>query len=81
VALVAYFVYALVLPTLFGLLESSQERFAQVREWVDLNVAQSALFEGSVTGEQWQHIAVTATVWILLPALLGLRLAMRSEVK
>jgi ABC-type transport system involved in multi-copper enzyme maturation permease subunit len=81
VALVAYFVYSLVLPTVFGLLQSSQERFADIRPWVDLNYAQSALFEGSVTGEQWAHIAVTATVWILLPALLGLRLAMRSEVK
>ncbi len=81
VALVAYFVYSLVLPTVFGLLESSQERFADVRPWVDLNYAQAALFEGSVTGEQWAHIAVTATAWILLPALLGLRQAMRSEVK
>ena len=81
VALVAYFVYSLVLPTVFGLLQSSQERFADARPWVDLNYAQSALFEGSLTGEQWAHIAVTATAWILLPALLGLRLAMRSEVK
>jgi len=81
VALVAYFVYSLVLPTVFGLLASSQERFADVRPWVDLNFAQSALFEGSLTGEQWAHIAVTATIWIVLPALLGLRLAMRSEVK
>jgi len=81
VALVAYFVYSLLLPTVSGLLASSQEGFRDLRPWLDLNYAQSALFEGSLTGEQWAHVAVTATTWVVLPALVGLRLAMRSEVK
>lgn len=81
VALVAYFVYSLLLPTLSGLLASSQEAFRDLQPWVDLNYAQSALFEGSLTGEQWAHVTVTATIWVVLPALIGLRRVMRSEVK
>ena len=81
VALVAYFVYALLLPTVSGVLESSQQGYRDLRPWVDLNYAQSFLFEGTMTGAQWAHVAVTATVWILLPALVALRLATRSEVK
>ena len=59
----------------------SQEWFRDLQPWVDLNYAQAALFEGTLTGEQWANVAVTATTWIVLPALLGLRLVMRSEVK
>lgn len=80
-ALVTYFVYSLLLPTVFGLLASRQEGFADLQPWVDLNSAQAALFEGSLTVDQWSHLGVTATAWIILPALVGLRLVMRSEVK
>ena len=81
VALVAYFVYSLVLPTLFGLLASSQGRFLDLQPWVDSNNAQAPLFDGSIAGDQWAHVAVTAIIWLVLPALVGLRLIMRSEVK
>lgn len=81
VALVAYFVYALVLPNVFGLLASRQEWFRDVQPWVDLNYAQAALFDGSITGQQWAHLAVAVTTWLVLPALVGLRLVMKSEVK
>ncbi|HET8983749.1 MAG TPA: ABC transporter permease [Pedococcus sp.] len=80
-ALVAYFVYAFLLPTVSGMLAASQEWFRDLQPWVDLNFAQSALFEGTLTGEQWAQVAVTATAWLVIPALLGLRLVMRSEVK
>ena len=80
-ALVAYFVYAFLLPTVSGILAASQERFRDLQPWVDLNFAQAALFEGTLTGEQWAHVAVTATTWLVIPALLGLRLVMKSEVK
>jgi len=80
-ALVVYFVYALLLPTIAGVLATSQAWFRDLQPWVDLNYAQSALFEGTLTGEQWANLAVTATTWLVLPAILGLRLVMRSEVK
>jgi hypothetical protein len=80
-ALVAYFVYALLLPTVSGILATSQEGFRHVQPWVDLNFAQGALFTGTLSGEQWANLAVTVTMWLVLPALVGLRLVMRSEVK
>ena len=80
-ALVAYFVYSLLLPTISGILASSQDWFRDLQPWVDLNFAQAALFEGTLTGEQWANVAVTATTWLVLPAILGLRLVMRSEIK
>lgn len=80
-ALVAYFVMALVLPTIAGILGSSEPKFVDIQPWVDANWARSFLFEGTPTGEQWAQIGVTTAVWLVLPALLGLRLVMRSEVK
>jgi hypothetical protein len=80
-ALVAYFVYAFLMPTVSGVLASTQDWFRDLQPWVDLNFAQGALFNGTLTGEQWANVAVTAGIWLVLPALVGLRLVMRSEVK
>jgi ABC-type transport system involved in multi-copper enzyme maturation permease subunit len=79
--LVTYFVITLLVPTMSGLLATSQAWYEKVQPWVDLNFAQSFLFEGMHTGSQWAHIATTVAIWIILPGLLGLRLVMRSEVK
>jgi hypothetical protein len=81
VALVAYFVTSFLLPTVFGLLATNQQGFQDLQRWVDLNYAQSFLFEGTLSGVQWARLAVATTLWLVLPALLGLRLVMRSEVK
>ena len=80
-ALVTYFVYSLLLPTVAGILATSQQWFQDLRPWVDLNYAQAALFEGTLTAEQWANVAVTASTWLVLPAILGLRLVLKSEVK
>jgi ABC-type transport system involved in multi-copper enzyme maturation permease subunit len=81
VALVAYFVIALLVPTLFGVLATNQAGFRDTQPWVDLTYAQSFLFDGTVAGVEWPRLAVATTLWVILPAVLGLRLAMRSEVK
>lgn len=81
VALVAYFVTSFLLPTVFGLLAANEEGFRDLQRWVDLNYAQSFLFEGTLSGVQWARLAVATTLWLVVPALLGLRLVMRSEVK
>jgi len=80
-ALVAYFVYSLLLPSVSGVLAASQDWFRDLQPWVDLNFAQGALFTGSLTGEQWANVGVTVVTWLVLPAAVGLRLVMRSEVK
>jgi ABC-type transport system involved in multi-copper enzyme maturation permease subunit len=81
VALVAYFVTSGLLPTVFGMLATTNEGFRDLQRWVDLNYAQSFLFEGALSGMQWVRLAVATTLWLVLPALLGLRMVLRSEVK
>ncbi|KAB7745455.1 ABC transporter permease subunit [Nostocoides sp. F2B08] len=80
-AIVAYFVYTLVLPPLLGLLASTQQWFADLQPWVDYGFAQAPLFNGTVTSEQWQQLAVSGTLWFLIPLAVGLVIVRRSEVK
>jgi len=80
-AIVAYFVYTLVLPPLLGLLAMSQQWFADLQPWVDYSFAQNTLFEGGLTSEQWQQLAVSGTLWFLLPLAVGLVIVRRAEVK
>ena len=81
VALVSYFIVSFLLPTVLGLLAANNAGFRDAQQWVDLNDAQSFLFEGTLGAAEWAHLAVATTLWLVLPALLGLRLVMRSEVK
>jgi ABC-2 type transport system permease protein len=81
VALVAYFVYALLVPTLAGVLASTQEWFRDLRPWVDLNLAESTLFEGTINGDQWAKLVVTTLVWLIVPAAIGLLVVRHSEVR
>ncbi len=80
-AIVAYFVYSLVLPPLTGLLAATQGWFRHLQPWVDFSFAQGALFNGAMTGTEWAHLAVAGTIWLLAPLTAGLVLVMRSEVK
>jgi ABC-2 type transport system permease protein len=82
-AIVAYFVLTFLLPTVFGLLATSQQWSHDLQPWVDIQFAQSGLFvfDGPLTGQGWAHIAVTGLTWLLVPLLVGLRLVLRTEVK
>lgn len=80
-AIVAYFVYSLLLPSIFGVLAVSQDWFEKLRPWVDVNYAQGVLFNGSPTGQEWAHIGVTGLVWLVIPLAVGVRYVMSSEVK
>jgi ABC-2 type transport system permease protein len=79
--LVTYFVVTLLVPNLSGLLATSQDWFKHLQPWVDLNFAQTFMFEGMHTGAQWSHITTAVGLWIVVPGLFGLRRVMRSEVK
>ena len=81
-AIVGYFVYSFVLTGATEVLAAAQEWFREIRGWVDINYAQGALFDthSAMTGEQWANLAVTSTVWILLPLVVGLTMLRRSEV-
>lgn len=80
-AIVAYFVYSLVLPTITTVLAETQEWFADKQAWVDFNFAQGALFEGSVSGTQWAQLGVTGLFWLVIPLTVGVWMVLRSEVK
>ena len=72
-------------PVLPPLLEPARgERSSGSRDlqpWVDYNNARNVLFNGSITSEQWQQLAVSGTIWFLLPLAVGLLIVRRSEVK
>lgn len=80
-AIVAYFVFSMLLPTLSSLLAASQQWFRDLQPWVDFNYAQTALFNGGMTHEQWANLATAGSLWLLLPLTVGLVLVVRSEVK
>jgi ABC-2 type transport system permease protein len=80
-ALVAYFVYQFLLPTLALVLAAKQGWFHDLQPWVDFNFDQGALLEGTVSSQEWTHLAVTGLIWLGLPLAVGLRLVVRAEVK
>ena len=80
-AIVAYFVYSLLLPTLAMLLATSQQWFRDLQPWVDFNYAQSRLFDTGMTSENWAQLGVSSIIWLVAPLAIGLALLMRSEVK
>lgn len=80
-AIVGYFVYSFMLPTVFMLLYNFQEWFRDVHPWIDFQSATAVLYDNVPTGEQWAQLGVTGMAWLVIPTLVGLRMVMRSEVK
>ena len=80
-AIVGYFVYSFVLPPLSMVLAASQQWWKDLQPWADFNYTQTFLFDGGMTGEQWQQLGVTAFFWLAVPLMIGLWLVRRAEVK
>jgi ABC-2 type transport system permease protein len=80
-ALVGYFVYSFLLPTLAVILASSQAWFRHLQPWIDFKFAGGALVDGTVSSEQWAHLGVTSVIWLLAPMVVGLAVVVRAEVK
>ena len=80
-AIVGYFVYAMVLPTLSALLAGAQGWYADAQPWVDFQWNQTGLFDGGYGPTEWAQLLVTGTIWLLLPLAFGLWRVLRSEVK
>lgn len=81
-ALVGFFAWYLVLPTIGLALASWQDGFADVQPWVDFSAALSPLNAGDwPRGEEWAQLAVSGTIWLVLPTAAGLVRVLRSEVK
>ena len=80
-AIVGYFVYSMVLPTLSALLAGAQTWFADAQRWVDFQSNQGMLYDGDFSATNWAQLGVTGTLWLLLPLAFGFWRVLRSEVK
>ncbi|MFS0885399.1 ABC transporter permease [Aeromicrobium sp. 179-A 4D2 NHS] len=80
-AIVAYFVYSLVLPGASSALASTQQWWAENGPWLDLNWATMQLFDNRLTSEMWAQLGTSAVLWLVVPLVLGTRALLRSEVK
>jgi hypothetical protein len=81
-AIVLFFVYQFVLPTLFAIGSELWDWFSDVAKWIDFGAAQNELFELSdMTGMEWAHLVVSGLIWLGIPFTLGLRRILRAEVK
>ena len=80
-AVVGYFVYGFVLPPLTMLLAQLNGWWEDKQPWLDYNYAQGPLYDGEMTSTDWAHLAVSGTIWLLVPLAIGLFLVRRSEVK
>ena len=82
-AIVAYFVYSLILPTAVGILSALSETFEKIAPWIEFNTAQTPLFRATTrpTGEEWAQIATSGTIWLVIPLALGIWRLLRIEFK
>jgi ABC-2 type transport system permease protein len=82
-AIVAYFAYTLILPIAVNILSALSSGFKDVAPWIEFNTAQTPLISSpySPTGEEWAQIAVSGTIWLLLPLAIGIWRLMRIEFK
>jgi hypothetical protein len=80
-AIVGYFTYWFVVPTLTMVLAANQAWFEKAQPWVDFSFNQNRLYDGSFGAQDWTQLAVTGAVWLVLPLAFGLWRVMRAEVK
>lgn len=81
-AIVAYFVYTFILPTVAGALEALVDGFDKIIPWVEFNTAQLPLFTGDpVSGQEWAQIGVSGMIWLVIPFTFGLWRLVKAEVK
>jgi hypothetical protein len=77
-AVVLYFV----LPTAFSILFNTVPALEDSAPWIDFGTAQGPLGDvGNLTGEEWTQLAITGTIWVILPFVAGLWRMLRAEVK
>ncbi|QMW65040.1 ABC transporter permease [Mumia sp. ZJ1417] len=81
-AIVVYFAWAFVLPTIFGIAVAFIGWFGDVWPWIDFSAAQTPLFQaGGPSGEEWAHLGVSGLIWLVVPFVLGWFRVLRSEIK
>ena len=66
-----------------SILASLSSGFADVAPWIEFNTAQTPLFTGDFTptGQEWAQLAVSGSIWLVLPLVLGVLRLLRVEFK
>jgi ABC-2 type transport system permease protein len=80
-AIVVYFAYSFLIPTIFAIAAQFLDWFKDVQPWVDFTQAQQPLITASMTGEDWAQLLVSGFIWLVIPVALGLWRILRAEVK
>lgn len=81
-AIVVYFAYRFVVPTIFGLGSAFLDWFDNLSQWIDFQRAQGPLADLSLnSGSEWGHLLVSGAIWLGIPLVLGLRRILSAEVK
>jgi ABC-type transport system involved in multi-copper enzyme maturation permease subunit len=80
-AIVVYFAYSFLVPTIFAIAAQFLDWFKDVQPWVDFTQAQQPLILASMTGKDWAQLLVSGFIWLVIPVALGLWRILRAEVK
>lgn len=81
-AIVAFFAYKWVVPTIFGIASVYIGWFEDLLPWIDFQAAQVPIWEWSLNeGDEWAHLLASGAFWLVLPLVLGLWRVLRAEVK
>ena len=76
-AIVVYFV----LPMVFTIVTATVKAVEKASVWLDVNGAMDPMTSGSMTSKDWQHLATSGAVFILLPLVAGAWRVLRREVQ
>lgn len=81
-AIVVYYGYSFLVPTLIALGNQFLDWFKNVSPWIDFQSAQGGLSEiGDMSSKDWAHLLVSGLIWLGIPLVFGLRRILRAEVK
>jgi len=82
-AIVLYFVYSLIVPTVVAFLSAFIDWFADLAPWIEFNTAQQPLFSGDYrpSVEEWGQILTAGIIWLAVPLALGIWRLLRAEMK
>lgn len=82
-AIVGYFVYTFIVPIVINLLGSFVDWFGDIVPWIEFSSAQTPLVtgDGSLSGEEWAHLATSGLIWLVIPLVVGIVRLLRREVK
>jgi ABC-type transport system involved in multi-copper enzyme maturation permease subunit len=79
--IVFYVIYSFVLSIPFEIASSLMTWFRHLRPWIDFNFAQGPLINGTISGNEWGHLATSGLIWLVVPLAIGVWRIRRAEVK